>query len=126
MQSSALLGLKDMLCPQLSKLWLISIEQDKIELGWTGSEMTLQVLDQIGAAIQNATGVAVQCANFPSAWRNSSNLMDNEVFCGWSNSECLFRGGRQLFIGQDGQPDYPTARYTNLKWHALSSCVCGT
>lgn len=83
--------------------------------------MTLQVLDQIGAAIQNATGVSVQCATFPPAWRNSSSLMDDEIFCSWSNSECLFRGGRQVFMGQDGQPDYPTARYHPSMAHG--SCL---
>ena len=69
-----------------------------------------QVLSEIGAAIQNSTGVAVQCASFPPAWQDSSNLMDDEIFCGWSDSKCLFRGGRQVFIDQTGHSDTQTAR----------------
>eukprot|EP00887_Chlorella_sp_A99_P001140 scaffold14.g1140.t1 len=46
----------------------------------------------VGQAITNTTGTPVYCASLPPAWEFNASQLNEEVFCGWRNSDCVVRG----------------------------------
>ncbi|KAL4428467.1 hypothetical protein ABPG75_002556 [Micractinium tetrahymenae] len=92
------------------------------------SEDDAATLGRIGESITNLTGFPVECASLPPAWQVDRTWMNDQVYCGWANSQCVLRHGAKVELPADaleaspgGSGDiqeYVSALYD---WHNTSS-----
>lgn len=48
---------------------------------------------------QNVSNVGLSCASLAPIYRDSTRALNDEVYCGWSDSPCVWRDGREVPLG---------------------------
>lgn len=65
------------------------------------SPMDIMAMQQIGEAVTNLTSLPVECVNLPPVWQANTSFVDDQLYCGWGNSNCVVRYGNKVYLAPE-------------------------